>query len=66
MNLFKKTLKVTGIILVVLLIGLFIFLLIISPGSTPIFKDEQGDSIKSSIAEMKHIPIGGNRTICIN
>ncbi|MBG6132862.1 pimeloyl-ACP methyl ester carboxylesterase [Aquimarina sp. EL_43] len=59
MNLFKKTLKVTGIILVVLLIGLFIFLLIISPGSTPIFKDEQGDSIKSSIAEMKHIPIGG-------
>lgn len=59
MKRFKKILKITGIIVVSSLLLLFSFLYLISPGSTPAFKDKQGNLIENSIAEMRFIKIGG-------
>ena len=55
----KKILKLTGIILVSLIVLIFSFLYIISPGSTIDFKDKQGNIIENSVAEMKYLNIGG-------
>ena len=55
----KKILKITGITLGSLLVIIFIFLYIISPGKTTAFEDEQGNMIENSISEMKYVKIGG-------
>ena len=55
----KKILIITGIILVSLIILIFSFLYIISPGSPTEFKDKQGNIIKNSVAEMRYVKIGG-------
>lgn len=59
MKLFKKILKIAGIILVSLLVLIFSFLYIMSPGSTTDFKDKQGNIIENSVTEMKYVKIGG-------
>jgi pimeloyl-ACP methyl ester carboxylesterase len=55
----KKILKVTGITLLSIIIIIFVFLYIISPGKTKAFKDEQGNIIENSVSEMEYVKIGG-------
>jgi len=59
----KKVLKFSGVALLslvlVIVLGIFIFLYAVSPESTPEFKDEQGNVVENSVAKMERVKIGG-------
>lgn len=55
----RVVLKFIGLALLLLVVGIFSFLYLVSPGSTPKFKDEHGDVIVNSVAKMEYVTIGG-------
>jgi len=52
-------LKIIGIALVLLVLGVFIFLYAVSSNTTPEFKDTHGKVLANSIAKMEYVKIGG-------
>jgi pimeloyl-ACP methyl ester carboxylesterase len=61
MKAFKIILGILGSIIMVFLIGLFIYLKVLSPESTPPFIDENGTELENSIATMEYVELGGAR-----
>jgi len=57
----KTVLKVIGIALLLVVLGIFIFLYAVSPDTTPEFKDSHGKVLANSIAKMEYVKIGGIR-----
>jgi len=55
----RLVLKFVGIALLLLVFGIIIFLYTVSPGTTPEFKDTQGEILENSVAKMEYVKIGG-------
>ncbi|MEQ8361941.1 MAG: alpha/beta fold hydrolase [Cyclobacteriaceae bacterium] len=58
MKLGRRILKYVLISLVAIVLGVFIFLTTVSPGTTSPFEDKEGNRIENSIAEMAYVPLG--------
>jgi len=59
MKVAKRLLQITGIVLILLVAGVFIYLKILSPSTTPSFRDEAGKVPEKSIAMMGYVNLGG-------
>jgi pimeloyl-ACP methyl ester carboxylesterase len=59
MKLFKRIILAIVVVLLCLVVFAFSYLYLHSTGTTPSIKDDQGNVIKNSIAEMRYVKIGG-------
>lgn len=61
MKLGKRILKYILIPLASIFLGVFIFFKIVSPGTTPAFKDAEGKVVQNSMAEMAYVAVGDSQ-----